>query len=70
MNIALFSSPLRPLDMFNMNYSSGISISSIVFTYMIILLQFKMSDFSPSTNDLFLNSSTQIVEVEGTALYK
>ena len=34
-------SPIRPLDMFNMNYAHFAVLSNIMFTYTIILMQFK-----------------------------
>ena len=39
-------SPIRPMDAFDMNYSSGASIVGLILTYMIILLQFKVSEVS------------------------
>ena len=36
--------PIRPMDVFDMNYASGASILGLMLTYMIILLQFKLSD--------------------------
>ena len=38
--------PIRPMDVFDMNYSSGASIMGLILTYMIILLQFKVSEVS------------------------
>ena len=37
------SSPIRPCDVFDVNTSSFISISGIILTYLIVLLQFKLS---------------------------
>ncbi len=37
------SSPLRPMDMFDMHYESGASLAGLIFTYVIVLLQFKSS---------------------------
>ena len=34
-------SPIRPLDMFNMNYAHFAVLSNMIFTYTIILMQFK-----------------------------
>ncbi len=36
--------PVRPMDVFNLNYGSGASIVGLVLTYIIVLLQFKMGD--------------------------
>ena len=33
--------PIRPMDIFDLNYASGASITGLILTYMIILLQFK-----------------------------
>ena len=38
--------PIRPMDTFDMNYSSGASIVGLILTYMIILMQFKVSEMS------------------------
>ncbi len=35
------SAPIRPLDVFNLNYSSGVSSVGVMVTYLIVLLQFK-----------------------------
>ena len=40
------SSPVRPLDMFNVNYSSGTTMLGLILTYMFILLQLKMGESS------------------------
>ena len=37
------SSPIRPCDVFDVNTSSFISISGIIITYLIVLLQFKLN---------------------------
>ena len=37
------SSPIRPCDVFDMNTASFVSISGIILTYLIVLLQFKLS---------------------------
>ena len=37
------SSPIRPCDVFNVNTSSFISMSGIILTYLVVLLQFKLS---------------------------
>jgi hypothetical protein len=46
--IELFSnpSPIRPLDVFNMNYANGASVAGLILTYWIILIQLKLSDSS------------------------
>lgn len=36
-------SPIRPCDVFDMNTASFVSISGIILTYLIVLLQFKLS---------------------------
>ena len=38
--------PIRPMDVFDMNYSSGASILGLILTYMIILLQFKVTEMT------------------------
>ncbi len=38
------SAPLRPLDLFDVNLSGGITLAGSIFTYMIILLQFKIAE--------------------------
>ena len=43
--------PIRPMDVFDMNYSSGASIMGLILTYMIILLQFKVSEVSGVQGD-------------------
>ena len=37
------SSPIRPCDVFNMNTANFVSIGRIILTYLIVLLQFKIS---------------------------
>jgi hypothetical protein len=37
-------SPMRPMDMFSMNRASGISMSGLILTYIIVLLQFKTGE--------------------------
>ncbi len=39
-------SPLRPLDIFNVNLSSGVALLGLILTYMIILLQLKLGEKS------------------------
>ena len=36
--------PIRPLDVFNLNLASGASIVGLILTYIIVLLQFKVSE--------------------------
>ena len=44
------SSPIRPMDTFDLNSGSAMSIAGLLLTYLIVLLQFKVSDnFSPSS---------------------
>ena len=43
--------PICPMDVFDMNYSSGASIMGLILTYMIILLQFKVSEVSGVQGD-------------------
>ncbi len=38
------SSPIRPKDMFNLNFSSAATICGIVMTYMLVLVQFKVEE--------------------------
>ena len=40
-------SPLRPMDIFNLNRSSSASVAGLVITYMIILLQMKLGEGRP-----------------------
>ena len=35
--------PIRPLDMFDLNYSSFLGLNNTMLTYLVILLQFKGS---------------------------
>ena len=35
--------PIRPLDMFDLNYSSFLGLNNTILTYLVILLQFKGS---------------------------
>ena len=37
-------SPFRPLDMFDANFSTLASLGGLSFTYVIVLLQFKIGD--------------------------
>ena len=38
------AAPIRPLDVFDVNYATAASVSGLILTYVIVLLQFKMSD--------------------------
>ena len=37
-------SPFRPLDMFDANFATLASLAGLAFTYVIVLLQFKIGD--------------------------
>ena len=37
-------SPLRPMDICDVNYGAAASVAGLVFTYIIVLLQFKVGD--------------------------
>ncbi len=39
-------SPLTPLNTFEVNFSSAASLAGVILTYIIVLLQFKISDTS------------------------
>jgi hypothetical protein len=39
-------SPIRPLDSFNLNWSTGIAACGVLMTYIVVLLQFRISDTS------------------------
>ena len=41
-------SPFRPMDVFDMNFGSAASVAGLILTYVIVLMQFKMSDPVPS----------------------
>ncbi len=43
-------SPLQPLNACNINYASGASLAGLIFTYIIVLLQFKMGELSAYGN--------------------
>ena len=52
-------SPIRPMDMFDLNYASAMSIFGLLLTYLIVLFQFKASDnYLPSDMDLSKCNST------------
>ena len=36
--------PFRPLDMFDVNFSTAASLAGLVFTYVIVLMQFREGD--------------------------
>ena len=36
--------PIQPLDMFDMNFANVASLAGLAFTYIIVLLQFKIGD--------------------------
>lgn len=38
------AAPVRPMDMFNLNFSSAATLVGLVITYMLVLLQFKIGD--------------------------
>ena len=38
------SSPFRPLDMFDVNFSTAASLAGLAFTYVIVLMQFREGD--------------------------
>ena len=38
------SSPIRPMDIFDLNSGSAMSIAGLLLTYLIVLFQFKVSD--------------------------
>ena len=38
------ATPLRPRDFFDVNYSTGGSILGLIITYLIVLMQFKLSE--------------------------
>ena len=38
------SAPLRPKDIFDVNFASAASLAGLVVTYVIVLLQFKLGD--------------------------
>ncbi len=38
------SAPMRPMDVFNLNSASFVSLGGIIFTYMLVLLQLKIGD--------------------------
>ena len=38
------TSVIRPMDVFDMNYATATSVYGIVLTYIIVLLQFKLSN--------------------------
>ncbi len=40
------SAPFRPLDIFDVNFASAASLLGLILTYVIVLLQFKVSDKS------------------------
>ncbi len=40
------SSPIRPLDIFSMNYASTASVAGLMFTYLIVLMQFRVGEGS------------------------
>ena len=37
------TAPIRPYDVFNLNYASGFSMDGLMITYIIVLLQFKFA---------------------------
>ena len=38
------SAPIRPCDVFNMNTSNFVSVGGLIITYLVVLLQFKLTD--------------------------
>ncbi len=40
------SNPIRPMDIFGMNYASTASVAGLMFTYLIVLMQFRVGDSS------------------------
>ena len=36
--------PIQPLDIFDMNFANVASLAGLAFTYIIVLLQFKIGD--------------------------
>ncbi len=42
------SSPLRPMKACNVNFSAAASLTALIITYIIVLLQFKVGDESTS----------------------
>ena len=43
------SCPFRPLDMFDVNFSTAASLAGLVFTYVIVLMQFREGDAGSSS---------------------
>jgi hypothetical protein len=37
------SSPIRPKDIFDMNLAAGNSVGGVILTYLIVMIQFKIS---------------------------
>ena len=37
------AAPIRPYDVYNLNYASGFSVDGLMITYIIVLLQFKLA---------------------------
>ncbi len=50
------SSPLSPLNIFSLDYSSAAALAGLILTYMMVLLQFKVGDASDRE---FYGSSAQ-----------
>ena len=50
--------PVRPLNMFDLNLSTGLSAIGLCLTYVIVLLQFRISDPIPNAEESFPDNST------------
>ena len=48
--------PVRPCDIFNMNSANFVSVGGLIITYLIVLMQFKLSD-SNDTGGLYMTLS-------------
>ena len=49
--------PFRPLDTFNVNFSTAASLSGLAFTYVIVLIQFKQGDKTCPEQPVNLNTT-------------
>ena len=47
------SCPIQPLDIFDVNLANATTIAGLVFTYVIVLLQFKIADRYDAADNYF-----------------
>ena len=53
------SCPFRPLDMFDVNFSTAASLAGLGFTYVIVLMQFREGE-TPYENQESISNTTSV----------